>query len=140
MGVLSFRFKKLQGDIGEPTSGEVKITSSLPKVKKVEEREINVGNSKQKVLAVDFEYSVGYEPTKAKISAEGELLYTHERQKDILNKWKKKEKLDEEVALPLMNYIFKRCSIAAIKIADDLQLLPPVKLPEFVKRDQKQEA
>ena len=135
MGVLSFRFKKLQGNIGKPATGEVKITSSLPKIKNIEEREINVGNSKQKVLAVEFEYSVNYEPTKAKINAEGELLYTHEKQKAILNKWKKEEKLDEEIALPLMNYIFKRCSIAAIKIADDLQLLPPVKLPEFVKRN-----
>lgn len=136
MGVLSFRFKKLEGEIGKQAAGEVKITSSLPKVKNVEEREINVGNSKQKVLAVDFEYSVGYEPTKAKISAEGELLYTHEKQKEILKKWKKDQKLDEEIALPLMNYIFKRCSIAAIKIADELQLLPPVKLPEFVKKGQ----
>jgi len=134
MPVLSFRLKKLSGDVGEPKTGEVRITSSIPKIKNIEEREITVGSSKQKVLGIDFEYSVTYEPTKAKINVEGEILYTDKKQREILKNWKKEKKINEEVTLSLLNYVFRRCSIAAIKLADELQLLPPVKLPEFVRK------
>lgn len=133
MPVLSFRLKKLSGDVGEPKTGEVRITSSIPKIKNIEEREINIG-VKEKILAIEFEFKVNYVPTKASIKVEGEVLYKDENQKEILKLWKKEKKLNEEITLPLLNYIFRRCSIAAIKIADELQLLPPVKLPEFVRK------
>jgi hypothetical protein len=135
MGILSFRLKKLKGEAGESKQGEIRITSSLPEIKNVEERDLNIGTGKQKVLAIEFAYKVDYEPIKATIEVEGEILYKDTKQKQILKKWKDKKQIDEKYALPIMNFIFRRCSIAGIKIADELQLLPPVKLPEFVKKE-----
>jgi hypothetical protein len=134
MGILSFRLKKISGSIGEPKEGEIKITSSIPQIKEIKEKEIKIGTSKDKVLSIDFAYKVDYEPIKAKIEIEGEVLYKDEKQKQILKLWKKEKKIDQDIALPLLNYIFRRCSIASIKIADELQLLPPIKLPEFVRK------
>ncbi len=135
MGILSFRLKKIEGDIGEPSTGELKVSSSLPKIKDISEREVSVGGNKTKALAINFEYKTKYEPIKAKIDIEGEVLYADKDQKEIMKKWEKEKKIDEKVALPLLNYIFKRCAIQSIKIADDLQLPAPVRLPEFVKKE-----
>ena len=134
MGILSFRLKKINADIGEQRGGEIKITSSIPKIKEITEKEIKIGTRNDKVLSIDFVHKVNYEPIKAKIELEGEVLYKDEKQKQILKLWKKEKKIEESVALPLLNYIFKRCSIIGIKLADELQLLPPIKLPEFVKK------
>jgi len=135
MGIVSFRFKKIRGDIGESAIGELRITSSLPKIKDIAEKEVGIAGNKTKVLAINFEYKTIYEPIKAKIDIEGEILYTDEKQKEILKKWEKEKKIDERISLPLLNYIFKRCTIQSIKIADDLQLPPPVRLPELVKKE-----
>ena len=135
MGIVSFRFKKIRGDIGESAIGELRITSSLPKIKDIAEKEVGIAGNKTKVLAINFEYKTIYEPIKAKIDIEGEILYTDEKQKEIIKKWEKEKKIDERVSLPLLNYIFKRCAIQSIKIADDLQLPPPVRLPELVKKE-----
>ena len=134
MGVLSFRLKKIIADAGEQKGGEIKITSSIPKINEIREKEIKIGTKNEKVLAIDFAYKVDYEPINAKIEIEGEVLYKDEKQKQILKLWKKEKKIEETIAIPLLNYIFRRCSIAGIKIADEMQLLPPVKLPELVKK------
>lgn len=135
MGILSFRVKKIEGDIGEQIRGELKVSSSLPKIKNIIEREVGFGGNKTKVLAIDFEYKTKYDPINAKINISGEILYTDEKQKEILRKWEKENKIDEKIGLPLLNYIFKRCAVQSIKIADDLQLPAPVRLPEFVKKE-----
>ncbi len=135
MGVLSFRIKKIEGDVGERITGELKVSSSPPRIKNVIEREVGLAGNKTKVLAIDFECKTKYEPINAKINVYGEVLYKDERQKEILKKWEKEKKIDEKVGLYLLNYIFKRCAVQCIKIADDLQLPAPVKLPEFVKKE-----
>lgn len=135
MGILSFRIKKIEGDVGEQVRGELKVSSSLPKIKSIAEKEVGVGGNKTKVLAIDFEYKTKYDPINAKINIFGEILFNHPEQKEILKKWEKEKKVDEKVGLPLLNYIFKRCAVQSIKIADDLQLPAPVRLPEFVKKE-----
>lgn len=134
MGILNLRIKKMEGDVGEQVAGELKVSSSLPKIKDITEREIGIGGSKTKVLVMGFDYKVKYEPIKAKINIEGELLFTDSNQKDILNKWKKDKKIDEKYAMPVLNFIIKKCAIQSIKIADELQLPAPVRLPELVKK------
>ncbi|MCK4429457.1 MAG: hypothetical protein KAU95_03715 [Candidatus Aenigmarchaeota archaeon] len=134
MGILSLRLKKIGGDVGEIAAGELKVTSALPKITEIKEKDVSVGGNKMKVLAISFEYKTKYEPIKAKIEVEGEVMYTDQNQKEIVKKWSKDKKVDEEFALPILNYIFKRCAVQSIKIADDLQLPAPVRLPEFVKK------
>ena len=134
MGILNLRFKELEGKVGEPKAGEVKVTSTLPKVKNIYEKDLEITRGRTSVVIIDFEYNVVYEPTNANIRLEGELLYTDKHQKNILKTWRKEKKLDESVALNLLNYIFKKCTIQSIKIAEDLQLPLPVKLPAFVKK------
>ena len=134
MGILSFRLTNLEGSVGEVSTGELKISSSLPKIKNIVERELGIAGNTTKVLAIEFEYKTKYEPTKAKINLGGELLYTDKNQKEILTKWEKEKKIDEKVSLYIVNYIFRKCMIQSVKIADDLQLPPPLKMPELVKK------
>ena len=134
MGILSFRLINLEGSVGEVSTGELKISSSLPKIKNIVEKELGIAGNMTKVLAIEFEYETKYEPTKAKINLSGELLYTDKNQKEILTKWEKEKKIDEKVSLHIINYIFRKCMIQSVKIADDLQLPSPLKMPELVKK------
>lgn len=134
MGILSFRLTNIEGSIGEVSTGELKISSSLPKIKNIAEKEIGIAGNMTKVLAIKFEYKTKYEPTNAKINIGGELLYNDKNQKEILTKWEKEKKLDEKISLYVINYIFRKCLVQSVKIADDLQLPSPLKMPELVKK------
>ncbi|MCK4730667.1 MAG: hypothetical protein KAT28_05095 [Candidatus Aenigmarchaeota archaeon] len=134
MGILSFRLTNLEGSAGEVSTGELKISSSLPKIKNIAEKELGIAGNMTKVLAIEFEYKTKYEPTKAKINLSGELLYTDKSQKEILKKWEKEKKFDEKISLYVINYIFRKCLVQSVKIADDLQLPSPLKMPELVKK------
>jgi len=95
-----------------------------------------LAGNKTKVLSIEFEHKTKYTPINAKIIISGDILYTDEKQKEILKNWEKNKKIDENIGLPLLNYIFKKCMVQSIKIADELQLPPPIKLPEFVKKEE----
>ncbi len=134
MGILSFRLTNIEGSVGGVPTGELKISSSLPKIKNIVERELGIAGNKTKVLAIEFEYKTKYEPTNAKINICGELLYNDKNQEEVLAQWNKEKKFDEKTSLQVINYIFKKCLVQSVKIADDLQLPSPMKMPELVKK------
>ncbi|RLI99628.1 MAG: hypothetical protein DRP06_03130 [Candidatus Aenigmatarchaeota archaeon] len=134
MGILSFRIANIEGSIGGVPKGELKISSSLPKIKNIVEKDLEIAGNKTKVLVIEFESKTKYEPTNAKINIGGELLYTDKNQEEILIQWKKEKKFDEKTSLKVINYIFKKCLVQSVKIADDLQLPSPMKMPELVKK------
>ncbi|OYT43442.1 MAG: hypothetical protein B6U88_01055 [Candidatus Aenigmarchaeota archaeon ex4484_56] len=131
MGIIGYRIEKIEAKSGNKIEGEIKIASSLPKIEKIEEKKLNIGGVETNILGIKFSYNVNYEPIKGKIGISGELLYTTEDTKEITENWKKDKKLDKKIALPILNYILKKCVMQSIKIAEDLQLPPPIKLPEF---------
>lgn len=108
-------------------SQEVKVNST-PRILDV--KEADVPNIDKKVLSVDFEFVTIYEPDFGRIVIKGKILYLTGKNKAVMDEWKKKKHLPEEISLELFNYIFRRCLLKASLLAEDLQLPPPMPMPK----------
>lgn len=112
-----------------------------PVIKKVEEgdeKELGIKNA----LLFSFEFETKYEPAIGNIKFEGELLYKAGKPKeasDIVNEWKKNKKVPKDVAIHVLNAIFRRCILLALNTAAELQLPPPIRFPSFVDASTKED-
>jgi hypothetical protein len=122
---LSFRTMEAKRDKGTST-GEIKVNST-PKV--TDMKEVTISTLKQKALSLSFEFVTKYDPEIAEIKITGEIVYLSEKNAPILNQWKKKKSLPEEVSVEVLNHLFRRCLLKIAYMADDLQLPPPVQIP-----------
>ena len=84
--------------------------NSSPTIEKVEKREIGLQNMKE-ALAIKFRFDTEYNPKIGEISLHGEVLYTSDKQKNIIDKWEKDKKLDDAVAVEVMNALFRSAII-----------------------------
>jgi hypothetical protein len=124
----NFQLKKI--DIG-----------STPKITNVEEKEIKMAE-KQQALAIGFEFLTVYKSEGdqvGEIKIVGELLYTEKNLKKILDFWKKKNRLLDQVDIEVKNFLFRKCLTLGIFISENLQLPPPVMFPFLIPRKEKEE-
>jgi hypothetical protein len=127
-GRKNFQLKKI--DIG-----------STPKITNVEEKEIKMAE-KQQALAIGFEFLTVYKSEGdqvGEIKIVGELLYTEKNLKKILDFWKKKNRLLDQVDIEVKNFLFRKCLTLGIFISENLQLPPPVMFPVLIPRKEKEE-
>ena len=93
----------------------------------------------KKALVVDFEFITKYTDSNEKEIANflisGDVLVVDNKQKEIMEAWKKDKQLPEDTSIEVINVIFNKCSKKAIILSDDLQLPSPVPLP-FAKKKQ----
>ena len=97
-------------------------------------------------LKMSFIFSVNYSDQEKKdelkhgeISFEGNILLssTKEESKDIQKSWKKKQ-IQENVRIPLINFILKKCSVKALALEEDLNLPSHIPFPQVRKNQQEQ--
>jgi len=137
MGVLASRFTEITAKAGKPVKGNIEVSTSLPTLTSMKLVEIGSGKQKKDLLLIGFEYMIEYKQMGAKIELKGEVTYSAEDPKKLVNLWDKKNKVEEAMSLTVLNYLIKRCSIESVKIADDLQLPVPVRLPEIRSKEGK---
>ena len=90
MPIIGLSFKEIEGRrVEEGPKGDLKANSS-PVIKDV--KEIFVQSLKKNALSIDFDFNTRYEPNVGSIRIGGELLYLTEKNKDILEMWKKDKK------------------------------------------------
>ncbi|MEM7826957.1 MAG: hypothetical protein QXQ40_01895 [Candidatus Aenigmatarchaeota archaeon] len=134
--VLGLTFKSVNGVKKEIEEKSNISVNSTPMIKSIDEKKIDI--LPKKILAIEFEFKTTYEPDIGSINLVGELLYQANDNEKVLKEWKKNKRLPEEIAVPILNVIFKRCLTKIIALADDLQLPPPVMFP-VVKPKKEQE-
>lgn len=107
---------------------------NTPKIKSVNKRKIDALG--KDVLEIGFEYECSYKnPEKKKknvvgsIIFKGNILYLTENIENILKEWKKSKKLSNEILIPVLNGIIRRCLTKAISTAEELKLPPPIRFP-----------
>ncbi len=122
---MNFRSMEAKRTKGE-SKGEIKVNST-PKI--TDMKEINIASLNKKALSMSFEFSTKYDPQIAEIKIGGEIVYLAEKNGPILNQWKKKKSLPENVSVEILNHLFRRCLLKIAYMADDLQLPPPVQIP-----------
>jgi len=129
MPVIGLQLKSVKASIDEKKiiEGNINVNSS-PRIESVEKKDINVPGIKD-VLSINFIFEVNYDPKVGEIEMEGEVLYQTDKSKDILAKWKKDRKLEDDMAVEVLNAIFRRCLVEALSLSNELRLPPPIRLP-----------
>ena len=130
MGVLGVRFTEISAKGGKVAKGDIEVSTSLPNITSVRTVPVGSGKDKREILMMDFGYRATYMPIDAKIELKGELSFIDDEPQKVMQQWKKDKKLDQKISLQVINFLIKKCAVESIKIADDLQLPAPVKLPE----------
>ncbi len=87
--------------------------------------------SKEKILRFNFVYNVSYEPQIAFLEMTGNLSYKvdEKKQKEILNEWNKEKKINQSVSSAVFNHILSKCSVKALRLAQELNLPPHIPFP-----------
>ncbi|MCD6092642.1 MAG: hypothetical protein J7J38_01315 [Candidatus Aenigmarchaeota archaeon] len=137
MPTLGISFKSIQANVNRSAKpiGNISVNSA-PIIKDIEEAKTGPAGIKN-IITVQFEFKTIYEPNIGNISLSGELLYQTDKIKDILKEWKKNKRLPSEVAVPILNAIFRRCLSKIISLSEDLQLPPPIRFPVVKQKEGK---
>ena len=128
MGVIGFNFTSMSGNASEKNmKGDININST-PSIESVEKHDLSsLGISE--AINIKFKFVTSYEPDAGEIKFEGDILYQVDDSKKILKQWKDGNKMDDKVALDVLNTIFRRCLSKAVEMADTLRLPPPIRFP-----------
>ncbi len=125
MPVIGMSFSSIEAKVKSQKKGKIEV-SSTPIIKNIEKKKVEpIGE----VASIEFEFKTTYNPGIAQISLKGEILLQERDINKLIKQWKDKKKLPAEIAVPVLNVIFRRCLKRAIDLADDLQLPPPIQFP-----------
>ena len=132
MGIMGFSFNKMLIERKTLPKTNINIKNDVS-IKGISEADVSIGTRREKILKFAFEFSSDYSPSVGRILLKGELAYSdkEEKQKEILEKWKKNKKLKEEVIKPIISYILNKCNVQSIILSKDVNLPPPVPLPKI---------
>ena len=135
MPVIGLNFKSINANVSGKTITENISVNSTPRIDDIEKSERDLMGLKD-VLHVSFTFETKYEPGVGEIVMKGEVLYQSDDSVAVLNKWKKDKKLDDQLALEVLNALFRKCFTKVIELSDELRLPPPVQFP-FVQSPEK---
>lgn len=130
MPIVGFNFDKIMVDKLGPIKGRVQVKNNMA-IKNVEQQELMLGKKKEEVLKFSFEFSSKYEPNIGLISIKGHILFMDEANevKKIMDGWKKKKFIPQDLMTYLLNTVLVRCNIKTLVLANDVNLPPHIKLP-----------
>lgn len=136
MGIIGMNFKSFEASIDDKkVSGNIDI-NSVPLIENVKKKDVNMGSIKE-IVSIEFKFVTSYTPNIGNITIAGEILYQTDDVKKVVSAWKDK-KLDDKIAVDVLNTILKKCLAKAVGLADELRLPPPVTFP-IVKAEDKEQ-
>jgi len=133
MNVIGFNFTRISANKENKKDKLEKINSNL-EFTNIAKESIDMLKEAH-VAKIDFKYNIDYQPTLAAIDMEGVILIkSEEKEVDKLIKTWKKNKMEDEVKIPLFNLILKKCSIKALQLEEELNLPQHIQLPKLQKK------
>ena len=132
MTIVGFNFTKIEAEKKDLIKGKININNNVS-INKVEEKDLSLGNQKQKVLKFTFEFLAKYDPDAGAIILTGDVLFMDDTKKikEILDGWKKDKKLPKEIMPNILNTIMSKCNIQALILSEQINLPPPIPLPKL---------
>ncbi len=132
MKVVGFNFTKIHAERTDTVVSTKKITNHI-EFTDIQKKAVDV-MKEGKIANFNFHYEVTYEPKQASVILNGILLVSldSEKLKDILKNWKKKQ-IDEDVRVPLLNVILRKCTLKSFQLEEELNLTPHIPLPRIKK-------
>jgi len=130
MPIVGFNFDKIIVEKKGPIKGRVQVKNNMS-IKDVEQQELVMGKKKEEVLKFSFEFSSNYEPKIGVIDIKGHILFMESpaEVKKIMDGWKKKKVLPQDLMTYLLNSVLVRCNVKALVLAHEVNLPPHIKLP-----------
>ena len=135
MPVVTVSFKKLSIErTGAARPKNMKVNNNIA-INDIEKTDLNLGTLKQPALRFAFDYTTKYSPNYASINMAGDLIFftAPEKVESILKEWKKDKKTPEDITLQVINHLYSRCTVQALVLSQELNLPPPVRLPQATK-------
>ncbi len=129
MKIIGFNLSKILIEKKEKIEGKIEINQNID-IKDITKDIIPLNN--EEVLKIDFTFLIKYSNDLAKLEFEGNLILVPEKTqlKDILKNWKDK-KLEDEVRIPLFNFIMSKCNIKALSLEDEFNLPYHIPMPRI---------
>jgi len=122
MKILGFNLNKINAEKLKETREGIKINTSID-ILDIKEAKSELLNTPEKILGVNFNVFIIYEPEIAKITFSGGLLLTLEKKPfdEVIKKWKEKQ-LPEDFRMDLFNFILTKSNIKALQLEEELNL------------------
>ena len=135
MKLIGFNFNKISIEKKSDKKENLKINTNI-NIVDISEIKTDFFNSKEILLGVQFNYTIDYSPSIAKIFFEGNILLSIDPKeaKEILKEWKSK-KLQDNFSNIVFNIVFRKCNIKALQLEDEMNL--PLHLPMPIIKNQK---
>lgn len=115
--------------------GEISVNSA-PVITGVAKRDVA---DLKDVLVIKFSFNIAYNPDAGSMKIDGEVLYKTKDTNNIIKDWKENNRLEPDIAVGVLNAIFRKCLIRAIDLSGELRLPPPVRFPTVAKEPAKEE-
>ncbi|MEM3422323.1 MAG: hypothetical protein QXF35_03015 [Candidatus Bilamarchaeaceae archaeon] len=116
--------------------GSVKIKEDTPpKGLAIDLKITKISKTERPELAnVKFSYTVSYTPNTAVLKLEGDALFTDEPAvlEKIITSWKEKERIDEEIAARILNFINPFVTHNALLMLRAFNLPPHISPPPII--------
>ena len=132
MKIIGFNFSKISAEKIKDIDGKFEVKTNL-EINKIEKHSIDlVSKNVANAAKVDFKFSVLYEPGFAKIFLEGFVLLMLEDApfKELIKKWKNK-KIQDEIRLPLFNFIMSKSNIKSLQFEEEFALPTHIPMPRL---------
>lgn len=131
MTVVGINLYKITAERDPNFSGKVSIKNNAT-IKDVQKTDLFLGKTKQEAVKFMFEFSSKYEPTLGNIILSGDCVFVEDAKviKDILADWKKDKRVKTEIMADVLNNILQRCNIEALVLSKEINLPPPLQLPQ----------
>jgi len=132
MKIVAFNLLKIHAEkTSQNLIENLKVNTNID-ISDIKEVKSDMFNSKESLLAINFQYIIEYEPKFANLSFTGIVLISlsQKEAKDLLKEWEN-NKIPEEFKLPLFNTILKKSNLRALQLEDELALPPHIPLPSL---------
>jgi len=130
MQILGFNFEKIREERKAQLQGKLEISSQID-VNDIIQEKLEIVKD-QIPLKFGFDFTIKYKPDVAEVSLSGSILFVTDKDKakDILKKWKNK-KIDEDLKIPLFNFIMTKCNLKALQLEEELTLPTHIPFPKL---------
>ncbi|MBU0894591.1 MAG: hypothetical protein KKF48_03065 [Nanoarchaeota archaeon] len=135
MKLLGFNFTKISIEKKDTRVDKLKINTKID-LKEIKEVEQGLFKTKEKLIAINFNYSIEYEPEFAKIYFEGGFVISLESKdaKELLKQWEEK-KTPDDIRIKIFNIILRKTNVKALQLEEEIGLPFHVSMPIIRKQD-----
>lgn len=135
MPIIAVNLRRIEAINSEKKADNINVNSA-PSITKVRKHEKLLGM--ENIVALDYTFETKYDPDVGKIIIEGDVLYSSDKANEIVKTWETSKKLDDDMAVEVLNAIFRRGLGKAIELSGELRLPPPMRFPNVVKEEKKE--